>query len=788
MKVENRRLVRDDRVARAIAKARTLVDCLYAPRALKLLDCLSRTYPVVSPTQHWAILAIEVEAHILLGSHQEAELRLHQMRTASGTTESHEVALLEAYLLARQNRARAAFSRAADVIRSVVPTSDQAARGHWIAGLALYRAGHYAWAKWSFDLSAAHYRIRRERVKLSRVLENIALVLKNQGNSHAALACLDEARKLFPTQRYAALRANNQLHRGICFLRLGQTAAARDSLLEAQAVAAPAGQAALFSAICSNLGHIYRMEGNHTTAAEFYEETLRLATTSGLLRQHALALEFLAEIKTEQGRGSEALPLLETALNISSRLASHGDLTMELLRRRGEARLSIGQRSDGLEDLSRCIALCRSRGETRERILAERSFHLATEQLIEATLGAMRDVLKDLQRIGDRFEFARTVCLLVEDERFDLDRLAWLAEGRAAAAHYLTSMQLHQWKARLQAATGHSFDVRCAEDGIRRDATQVSLETRSPLFAQALGAARLAAQSNEPALILGETGAGKEVIARLIHGSGRRSSQPLLGINCGAIPEHLVESELFGHVRGTFTGADRDRPGLFETANGGSVLLDEIGDLPAHVQVTLLRFLDDYEARRVGDRTPRRLDVRVIAATHKNLWQLAEAGAFRKDLLYRLNVFKVDVPALRQRPEDIPDLALRFLAQESEDCPAMRVSTDLMRWMQSYEWPGNVRELRNLCSYLRVRCWGKPEIHVRDLPADYQEMCTGFLSQTHMSPYAREKVALERAQIQRALEQTGGNISRASRLLGMGRNSLARKVRDYGIERTEIRQ
>jgi DNA-binding NtrC family response regulator len=249
----------------------------------------------------------------------------------------------------------------------------------------------------------------------------------------------------------------------------------------------------------------------------------------------------------------------------------------------------------------------------------------------------------------------------------------------------------------------------------------------------------------------------------------------------------LIESELFGHVRGAFTGAERDRVGLFETAAGGTVLLDEVGDLPATVQVKLLRFLDSYELRRVGEHRARTADVRVLAATNRDLEDLVRDGRFREDLLFRLNVFRIDVPPLRQRREDIPGLAERFLTEESHTALAIHLSHDLLRWFEAYDWPGNVRQLRNLCRYLSARCWGRPEIGVRDLPSDLQEQCVSFLTGTKLTAFERDQRDFERTQLQRALQQTGGNISETARLLRTGRNQIAARMRLFNLTRDEFR-
>jgi tetratricopeptide (TPR) repeat protein len=313
-------------------------------------------------------------------------------------------------------------------------------------------------------------------------LENLSLILKNEGKTHAALERLDEAIQVLPRSGCCTLRVNNQLHRGVCFVRLGQVQSARACLLEAQASAHRAGQRALVNAIHSNLGHIYRMEGNYAPAREFYEETLRAARAAGLSRQQALALEFLAETCVEDGRAVEALALLDEALAIATPLADCGDLVMEILRRRGAAKLAIGQRVEGLEDLRRAIELCRARGEVRERLLAERAYHLAAEAPIDEISARLEALLPNLQRIGDRFEYARTVCSLLEDGRFDTARKPWLAEAVTTATHYFSSMGLRLWKDRLQRVAGHVVHIRSESSSPTTARLRSSSQTRSQLF------------------------------------------------------------------------------------------------------------------------------------------------------------------------------------------------------------------------------------------------------------------------------------------------------------------
>jgi len=771
------RITSADRVVRAVARGRRLVMGQHASRALRLLDLLRSA--VADPHTRFELEALRIQTLIDLGQYREAAAELDAARSLAVLPDQQDdLDLLDAHRLARLSAARSALHRAFSVLKRH-RTGDRAAKAYWIAGVALYRTAHYRWAKDCFELSAAHYRISRQLVYLAQVLENLALVLKNEGKVAAALDLLDQAMRLYPRRGYWRLRSYCQLHRGICFVRMGQIQKGRTSLLEARSLATRAHQAPLCIAVHNHLGHIYRMEANYATAKEFYEEALHTAREEGLPRKVALSLEFLGETCTEEGRPAEALQLLNEALAIATPLARHGDLVMEILRRRGEAQVAIGNLANGLDDLRRAIELCGARGELREQLLAQRAYHLA-DSIKEDLASRMEPVLHGLQSIGDVFEYARTVCMLTEDGRLAATCPPWLPGAQATATHYFASMGLPSWSRRLQRIVGHSVVIQPEPvDAPQRDA----LPTRSPRYAQAIDAARLAARSTEPALILGETGAGKEVLARLVHERSKRASSPLVAINCGAIPANLIESELFGHVRGAFTGAERDRAGLFETANGGTVLLDEIGDLPADVQVKLLRFLDHYEIHRLGEHRARNVDVRILAATHKDLGKLVAEGAFRQDLYFRLNVFTIEVPALRQRREDIPSLVDEFLRPETGNA-TLRIAADLLRWMEAYDWPGNVRELRNLCRYLVVKCWGRPVIEPRDLPPKLQELCLEFLGGAKVSAFEHEKMELQRVQIQRALQQSGGSISAAARLLGMGRNNLARRIREHGIQQS----
>jgi two-component system response regulator HydG len=290
------------------------------------------------------------------------------------------------------------------------------------------------------------------------------------------------------------------------------------------------------------------------------------------------------------------------------------------------------------------------------------------------------------------------------------------------------------------------------------------------------------ARSDAPVVVLGETGTGKEVLARAIHASGTRASRPFVALNCGAIPADLMESELFGHVRGSFSGAVGDKTGLFEAADGGTLLLDEVAELPLALQVKLLRVLQDGQVRRVGANQPVGVNVRVIAATHRPLRLLVDGGAFREDLYYRLRVFQVVLPPLRDRCEDILPLAHDVLVALSGG--SQTFGADVERALLAHRWPGNIRELVNAVRHGAAMARGAV-VGLADLPEDVQAGATqaapvpeGAPRSLH-SPVLRPLADVEREHILAVVRACVGNHSEAARVLGIARNTLWRKLESY---------
>ena len=363
----------------------------------------------------------------------------------------------------------------------------------------------------------------------------------------------------------------------------------------------------------------------------------------------------------------------------------------------------------------------------------------------------------------------------------------------------------------------------------KRAAGQLSFDdmvANAPVMAPVLRMGRRAAGSNIPVLITGESGVGKELLARAIQGASDRAGRPFVTVNCGAIPENLVESILFGHVKGSFTGATDNHAGKFVEANGGTLFLDEVGELPLDMQVKLLRVLQEGEVDPVGAKRPVKVDVRIISATNKDLGKLVADGRFREDLYYRLNVFPIEAPPLRDRKEDIPALVSRFVARfNAEEGRAVRgASQATMQMLLDFDWPGNVRQLENSIFRAVILCEGdllqpedfpqisglKPLVAANDsLPSDVTAPANdhhvmaaeaSFTAAMHaadeVSPssfkvfdgegHLRQLEQIERDLIELAIDHYSGHMSEVARRLGIGRSTLYRKLREYGLEERAV--
>ncbi len=309
---------------------------------------------------------------------------------------------------------------------------------------------------------------------------------------------------------------------------------------------------------------------------------------------------------------------------------------------------------------------------------------------------------------------------------------------------------------------------------------------RSPRMLEIFDTIRKIADYKTTVLITGESGSGKELIARAIHFNSPRANKPFIAINCSAIPENLLESELFGYVRGAFTGANKDKKGLFEEASGGTLFLDEVGDLPLALQVKLLRAIQEEEIRRVGANSSIKIDVRLIAATLKNLGEEIKRGGFREDLYYRLNVLPIHLPSLRERKEDIPLLVDTFIKKFNKEMEknVEKATAETLQHFSDYSWPGNVRELENTIERSMV-LESSRELRPESLPDNVRNVEINPAIKAAASELSIKKmmVIMEQELIKKALEKTGGNRTWAAKLLEISHRALLYKIKRYGLER-----
>ena len=300
----------------------------------------------------------------------------------------------------------------------------------------------------------------------------------------------------------------------------------------------------------------------------------------------------------------------------------------------------------------------------------------------------------------------------------------------------------------------------------------------SPPLRKVLRLVEKVAGTDATVLVLGESGTGKELVARALHGNGPRRDKPLVTVNCATLQESLLESELFGHERGAFTGADKPKPGLFEVAEGGTLFIDEVAEMSPALQAKLLRVLDDGHYRRVGGTQERRADVRVVAATNKPLEEEQKAGRFREDLFYRLNVITIDLPALRDRREDVPLLVEHFLRTRPVGKAPLTVAPDALAALVGYDWPGNVRELANVIERAQILAEGNT-ITPDDLPDNLTGAAPRPREAAAESPDALD--AVERRHVAEVLGRSDGNKVRAAKVLGVSRRTLYRLIDKYGL-------
>jgi DNA-binding NtrC family response regulator len=652
-------------------------------------------------------------------------------------------------------------------------------------GRAHYRLGDLAEARDHYEHALALYRRLGDESSAAFVRNNLGLVHKQLCDWEAASHHLEAALALHRAAGRYSETAPPLLNLGIVQQKSGDWSRAAESYREAERIFLEVGDQLRPVMTGIGLGNLARFERRFDDAETLLQAALGRARSLSARREEVLAIEFLGELEYDRGRPEAALARYRDALALADRIAPEGDLVVELERRRAEAFCALGRLDEADESVRRAQELARA---THDRL------ELAVTYRVIAQLAAARG------RSAEALAAWRTAVERIADcrERLELGR-AWLGLGRASASPdearrgfymagavfselpvpwYLEQAEEELRRVLAGSPTSHAGVAPRPASVLGRRHRAPSLVACSTEMRRVETLARRAAMTELSVLITGATGSGKELIARTIHGLSPRVGRAFLAVNCGALRPDLALSQLFGHRKGAFTGAHAEGVGLVEAAHGGTLFLDEVGELPHDVQVTLLRFLESGEYLRLGETQVRRADVRMIAATNRELRGHEGERTFRRDLLFRLNEIEIRLPSLRERPEDIVPLARHFLAfYGGLDGP--RMTADAEAVLMSHAWPGNVRELENVMKRVGA-------LHADDLQVDAAALIPFLGASTPGAATAstpgRASDADERAAILEAYRQARGNKSRVAELLGVSRKTLYARIKRLQLD------
>ena len=551
------------------------------------------------------------------------------------------------------------------------------------------------------------------------------------------------------------------------------------------------GHAQLDALLCARQGMLALIRGDLDTARDRFQQDLDRCEASRFLHGRAYAQRNLGKVLVRQGEVKAGVKLLARSREDFEQCQ---DLTNQELSRLEEASAMLRLKGKHVADevASRLDQVAtfftdEERHELAAQVGAVRARLLVRQGKVALALQEMDHTARTLLRYSRPDRVIESLLALAgvlleeghEDEAVTQLARAYREAVRANRQRMANKVLLRLGKINEQVLM--SLVDEPPMPGVISVATlqartRLSMESSSPAFRETVELCRQAAPTDEIVLIQGETGSGKGVLATHIHQHSRRDRATLLPLNCGAIVEGLLESELFGHERGAFTDAHEERVGIFEAADGGTIFLDEVGELSPSAQVSLLRFLDDGHIRRIGSNKPRKVDVRVVCATNRDLRQRVDEGAFREDLYYRLAVVQVEVPPLRQRMEDLPALVQHFISVSAvaQDKGITGISKAAQEQLAAHDWPGNIRELDNTIRAAAVRCRTDRLLRT-DLPPT---LMAGRPAHTNFPTLAE----VNRRHIEAALALANGRIGRASDLLGIHRNTLTARIKKLGIE------
>jgi DNA-binding NtrC family response regulator len=596
-------------------------------------------------------------------------------------------------------------------------------------------------------------------------------------------------------------RVTIAINQAICLLWLGDWDQAEALLEKAGRQAISIGLVADQARILTVKALISMRRSKLDDATDLASRALDIARLNSLVREELAALECLGETEYERGKPAEAVRFYAECMTKGESVGM-SDATTEGKRRESEAWNALGEHAKARAAAEQCLAVASTNEDRYEHAVAHRPLAIALSMLgdQEGAERAFRRGVEETRALGERFELAKT---LVE---FACHLRDWDARALTlgAAAEYLrearevfTALGVEKWLARVEKELAEVLHLTAGAGeekagavgtgpllarGTRHSFGSVTIVTQSREVKEIIERLERVAPSNLPVLITGESGTGKELFARALQELSGRPEERFVAVNCAALPRELHESELFGHERGSFTGATSEKPGLFEQADGGTIFLDEIGDLDAKAQGKLLRVLQDGELRRVGDLKPRRVDARVVVATNHDLQNQVAEGNFREDLYHRLNGLLVRIPSLRERQEDVEVLIAYYLEHyEHRYGRRVQVPAALLAIYRQFSWPGNVRELQQeLHRMVLLSTNGAMRIEDSQVARLQAAEDSGALARSSGYDTAIEDAG--RRLIVEALQQASGNKARAARILNMSRTTLLGKIQRLGIQ------
>jgi DNA-binding NtrC family response regulator/Tfp pilus assembly protein PilF len=776
-----------------LADLQALVDLyLHSDSYVPALDQVDRmlALPELADAAHPSRLALESKAVECLRAQgrfaEAAERGLAALASAPSDASLSLRARLQLEVVdaftkqSRYDEARALAQRALGWARETGDTGLVAFAVSRAGNLAL-RVGEWTQARDLFEEARALYQSLGDESNVADMQANLGIVHKNLCEWAIAVHHLREAlhrdRKL---GAYAKV-ANRLQNLGVVYLKSGEWGRAHDAFVEARQINRQVGNQWGITVTALALGTHARLIGRLDDAEKLLREALERALGAGQLREEALAREFLGDCAQDRGEWRLALDHYVSALQLAERIAPVGDVASEVLRRIAEAHLALREVEAASRAVERCRQVCdllddRYEGAVLQRVIGSLR-HAAGD--LEGAVQAWNAAVNLLGEMGERHERGRALFLLAqhvtdptEARKYAYRASACFAEVGAEQRLAAVESWLHD---RLPAPAAHSAgESRRPRLSSRRLAESIGVVGVSRGMARVLDLVERASVTDLTVVLVGQTGTGKELLARAIHDQSPRAGKPFLPVNCGSLRAELALSQLFGHRRGAFTGAHAEGVGLVEAAHTGTLFLDEVGELPLDVQVTLLRFLESGDYLRLGETTLRRSDVRVIGATHVDLRRGVAEGCFRADLFYRLHEIEIGIPSLAERIEDVLPLAHHFLRiYGGAAVPAL--SADASAALTAYPWPGNVRELENCIK--RVLALGDlgETISAEDLEPHLARLPVEWLGDRRPAPPD------ERGTVLSVLDQARGNKSRAANLLGVSRKTLYARMRRLGI-------